>query len=157
MDSPPGVACRHPVAAYCHVPAPLRQIMKLPGLKHFLVVARPTIEPSGGLLHYRLAVPKDVRRRAPLLAVVDEPGLAADELAGEGGKYHWCVASAAALSWYTFLLLLLLLLLLPRIQLLKLVRCLPSPAAPAGSRSPSRRSTAWTWATSEATRSTWTK
>ncbi len=44
---------------------------------------------AGGLLHYKVAVPRRVRRRAPLLAVVDEPGLPADELAGQGGRYHW--------------------------------------------------------------------
>lgn len=44
---------------------------------------------AGGLLHYKAAVPRPVRRRTPLLAVVDEPGLPADELAGQGGRYHW--------------------------------------------------------------------
>ncbi|KAI7836875.1 hypothetical protein COHA_009275 [Chlorella ohadii] len=80
---------RHPVAAYGHLPTPLRQLLALPTpLKRFTVAARPTIEPSGGLLHYKAAVPRPVRRRTPLLAVVDEPGLPADELAGQGGRYH---------------------------------------------------------------------
>ncbi len=39
---------RHPVAAYGHLPTPLRQLLALPTpLKRFTVAARPTIEPSG--------------------------------------------------------------------------------------------------------------
>ncbi|KAL4441896.1 hypothetical protein ABPG77_003812 [Micractinium sp. CCAP 211/92] len=81
---------RHPVAAYCQLPTPLRQLTSLPTpLRTIMVAARPTIEPSGGLRHYRDAMPRHVRRWSPFLAVVDEPGLPAGEIAGEGGKYHW--------------------------------------------------------------------
>lgn len=39
---------RHPVAAYGHLPTPLRQLLALPTpLKRFTVAARPTIKPSG--------------------------------------------------------------------------------------------------------------
>lgn len=41
-------ACRHPVAAYCQLPTPLRQLTALPTpLRSVIVAARPTIEPSG--------------------------------------------------------------------------------------------------------------
>ena len=40
-------ACRHPVAAYCSLPGLFRHLVRLPGIKRFVVVARPTIDPSG--------------------------------------------------------------------------------------------------------------
>ena len=50
----------------------------------------PTLHPhsAGGLLHYKAAVPRWARRWSPFLGVVDEPGLPASELAGQGHKFH---------------------------------------------------------------------
>jgi hypothetical protein len=81
---------RHPVAAYGRLPTPLRQMLRLPTpIRHIVVAARPTMDPSGGLLHYKSAVPRRVRRWSPFLGVVDEPGLPANDLAGQGRKFNW--------------------------------------------------------------------
>ncbi|GAB4819106.1 hypothetical protein N2152v2_006152 [Parachlorella kessleri] len=65
---------KYPIASYVKLPSALQPFVNLPGLDHYMVVARPTMDKSGGLAGYREVVPKTVRAAAPFLIVVDEPG-----------------------------------------------------------------------------------
>ena len=77
-------ACRYRVANYVHLPRILSPLMKLPGLRSFLIIGRPTMDRSGGLAGYRDSAPKSARRRAPFLVVIDTPGQVPEP------KYRWC-------------------------------------------------------------------
>lgn len=50
----PCPTCRYPISSYVKLPAALQPFVELPWLDHYLVVARPTMDKSGGLHNYRV-------------------------------------------------------------------------------------------------------
>lgn len=75
---------RYPIASYVNLPSVLQPFVALPFLDHILLIGRPTADKSGGLSNYRAICPKRLRREAPFIIILDEPGKAKDD-----PKYIW--------------------------------------------------------------------
>lgn len=77
---------KFPVKQYVKLPKALSPFLKISVFEHYLLVSRPSMAKSAGLVNHRAVVPKKLRKAVPFMIVIDEPGMLQH---WQDKKYTW--------------------------------------------------------------------